>query len=313
MGIPFLKVIQPGPLTTVQDLGRFGYLKFGLPPAGAADELSFRVANALVGNPPDSACIELTVAGGKFQALEGSTIAITGGNMKPKINGLPVSGWESLTLKEGDLLEFSLVSSGCRSYISVAGGIDVPQVLGSRSTYLLGNIGGFLGRPLKEGDTLLRGESSKALPRIFPKHFIPQFPPQIELRVLLGPQEDHFSSQGLKTFLQEEYRVSPHSNRMGYRLEGPQIETLKKGIISDAIPLGSVQVSGDGQPIILLWDRQTTGGYPKIAVVIRPDIWKIAQAKPGDGVFFKKVGMEEALSLYGNYRSFLSSLDNLVQ
>lgn len=131
--------------------------------------------------------------------------------------------------------------------------------------------------------------------------------------MVLGPQDDHFTESGLKTFLSEEYTVTPQSNRMGYRLQGPPIETVKKGIISDAIALGAMQVSGEGQPIVLLWDRQTTGGYPKIGVVVKPDIWKLAQAKPGDKFRFRKVELEEARSLYRNYVHFLLILENLVK
>lgn len=131
--------------------------------------------------------------------------------------------------------------------------------------------------------------------------------------MVLGPQDDHFTESGLKTFLSEEYTVTPQSNRMGYRLQGPPIETVKKGFISDAIALGAVQVSGEGQPIVLLWDRQTTGGYPKIGVVVKPDIWKLAQAKPGDKLRFRKVELEEARSLYRNYVHFLLILENLVK
>lgn len=313
MGIPFLKVIHPGPLSTVQDLGRFGYLKYGLPPSGPADEFSFKTGNALLGNPPEAACLELTVGGGKYLILEDSTIAITGADMRPKINGSPAKNWETNFLKKGDTLEFSLVTSGCRSYLCVSGGIDVPPVLGSRSTYLLANIGGINGRPLKEGDILLRGEGRKTAHRFLPRELVPQYLSPFELRVILGPQEDHFSREGINTFLQKEFTVSPQSNRMGYRLEGPKIETLKKGIISDAVPLGAIQVSGDGNPIILLWDRQTTGGYPKIAVVIKPDIWKIGQSKPGEKIRFRKVEMEEALFIYHHYISNLCWIENLLK
>lgn len=313
MGIPFLRVIHPGPLSTVQDLGRFGYLKFGLPPSGAADEFSFRIGNALLGNPPEAACLELTVGGGKYQVLEDSIVAITGADMGPKMNGSPAKNWETIILKKGDILEFSLVTLGCRSYLCVSGGIEVPPVLGSKSTYLLANLGGIDGRPLKEGDVLFRGEGKSFAPRFLPEELIPQYLSPFELRAIPGPQEDHFLEEGMSTFFQGEFVVSPQSNRMGYRLEGPKIETLKKGIVSDAVPLGAVQVSGDGNPIILLWDRQTTGGYPKIAVVIKPDIWKIAQSKPGDKIRFRMVGMEEAISIYREYVSNLRWMENLLK
>ncbi|MDI6868170.1 MAG: biotin-dependent carboxyltransferase family protein [Coprothermobacterota bacterium] len=313
MKTPFLKVIHPGAMTLVQDLGRPGYLKYGLPPSGCADEISFRAGNALVGNQAGCAGLEMTVQGGKFQLLADTLLAITGADMKPRINGHPCPMWQSFLTRAGDILEFSFARSGCRSYLSVSGGIEVSFIMGSRATYLTASIGGLEGRPLQPGDILCRESGGEEEGKCFPPRFIPEFKETQELRVVLGPQDDHFTESGLKTFLSEEYTVTPQSNRMGYRLQGPPIETVKKGFISDAIALGAVQVSGEGQPIVLLWDRQTTGGYPKIGVVVKPDIWKLAQAKPGDKLRFRKVELEEARSLYRNYVHFLLILENLVK
>jgi antagonist of KipI len=313
MGIPFLRIIYPGILTTIQDLGRYGYLKYGLPPSGCADEISFRAGNALVGNEAWCAGLEMTIQGGKFEVLSDSFMAITGADMEPKINGKLCPMWQSFMGRAGDVLEFSQVHSGCRSYLLVSGGIDVPLVMGSRATNLIAGIGGLEGRALKSGDILYRKDGGQRKEKVFPLQFLPEFKTSQELRVILGPQNEYFSESGLKNFLSDAYVVSPQSNRMGYRLLGPCIEIEKGGFISDAVPLGAIQVSGEGQPVVLLWDRQTTGGYPKIAVVIKADIWKLAQAKPGDEFKFQAVGWEEARSLYRKYVHFLLQVKDIVQ
>lgn len=313
MRIPFLRTIQPGILTTVQDLGRFGYLKYGLPPSGCADEISFRVGNALVGNNSGCAGLEMTIQGGRFEILGEALIAITGADMKPKINNKPCPMWQSFRVRAGDVLEFSMAQSGCRSYLSVCGGIDVPLVLGSRATNLIAGIGGLEGRALKSGDILYRKNGGQGEEKGFPSRLIPEFKSNQELRVILGPQNEYFSASGMKSFLSGEYKVTPQSNRMGYRLLGPYIESIKTKFVSDAVPMGAIQVSGEGQPIVLLWDRQTTGGYPKIAVVLKSDIWKLAQAKPEDKFSFQKVEWEEACSTYRKYVHFLLQLNYLVK
>jgi biotin-dependent carboxylase-like uncharacterized protein len=313
MGRPFLRVLSPGPLTTVQDLGRYGYLKFGLPPSGCADEFAFRAGNVLVGNSPGCAGLEMTILGGKFEFLCDSVFALTGADMEPKINGAPCPMWRSLKAREGDILQLSYAKKGCRGYFLVSGGIDVPIVLKSRSTYLACGLGGFEGRALKAGDALERGEGEAHPGRLIPQKFIPDYPSSLALKVVMGPQEDHFTEEGRAAFLSQPYTVSPQSNRMGYRLSGKAIETLKRGIISDTVPLGAIQVTGEEQPIVLLWDRQTTGGYPKIATVIAADLWKIGQVKPGEVIAFRKVSLEDARSLFRSFCHFLISLEGLIK
>jgi antagonist of KipI len=296
MPMETFKVIYPGPLTTVQDLGRYGYQQYGMSPSGALDEYSLRVGNILVGNRENAASLEITLFGCQLRALRNTAIAITGADMAPARNGQPVVMWQSVTIGEGDIISFPRLVSGCRAYLAVAGGIDVPMVMGSASTYLKAAIGGLDGRALKKADILRAGKPvhTYAGARV-PADLIPTYNQQIELRVMLGPQDECFTREGIKTFLNSEYEVSVQADRMGYRLEGLPIQHRSGAdIISDGIPPGAVQVPGDGLPIILLADRQTVGGYTKIATVISADIPGIAQTKPGDKVGFKAVGEADA-------------------
>lgn len=298
----FLKVLTPGMLTTVQDCGRHNYQKWGIPVAGAMDEYALRVANILVGNPEKEACLEITLLGPTLEFLADSLVALTGADLGARIEKRECPLWESFWVKKGEKLEFTGVKSGCRSYLAVAGGIDVPVVMGSKSTYLRGSFGGYKGRPLRTGDELERGTApAPAAVRIPPEYINrPQSP--WEVRVVLGPQAESFTEEGLREFLSGEYTVTSEADRMGYRLQGPTI-AHKSGadIVSDGIALGSVQVPGQGQPIVMMADRQTVGGYPKIATVITPDLWKLAQAKPGDTIRFKQVELREAHLLYREY------------
>ncbi|MCL6478064.1 MAG: biotin-dependent carboxyltransferase family protein [Peptococcaceae bacterium] len=304
-------------LSTVQDLGRSAYQEFGMPVAGAVDEYSLQVANILVGNSPSEAALELTLLGPALKVIEGGLIAVTGADMEPKINGRPLPMWEAVETTSGDIITFAWAKSGCRSYLAVAGGIDVPAVMGSKSTYIRGGIGGIDGRALNSGDLIRSGEPSHLideLRRQVPLDYIPSYSSPWEVRVVLGPQEDYFTERGIQTFLSREYRVTNESDRMGCRLEGPKIEHLSGAdIISDGIPLGAIQVPGHGQPIVMLADRQTTGGYAKIATVISTDLWKIAQAKPGDIIRFRAIPVDEAQKIYIDYKKRLLSLPELLK
>ncbi|RKO65860.1 biotin-dependent carboxyltransferase family protein [Desulfofundulus salinus] len=313
-----LKVEKPGMLTTIQDLGRHGFQEFGMPVAGAADEFSFKLANMLVRNRPEEAALELTLAGPTLKVLEEGVIAITGADMGPQLNGRPLVMWEAVLVYPGDVLSFGWSRQGCRAYLAVAGGINVPPVMGSKSTYLRGSIGGFEGRALRGGDIISSGVPSYPLDelvgRSIPPEYISSYNGKWEVRVVLGPQDDYFTAKGIQTFLQSEYKVTPECDRMGCRLEGPPIEHQKGAdIISDGIPAGAVQVPGHGQPIIMLADRQTTGGYAKIATVISSDLWKVAQAKPGDIIHFRAVTLPEAHQAYRIYRERLQSLPTVIQ
>ncbi|HEY83325.1 MAG TPA: biotin-dependent carboxyltransferase [Dehalococcoidia bacterium] len=309
------EVLQPGPLTTIQDLGRFGYQQYGVPPSGALDDYAFKIGNMLVGNAENAASLEITLFGSQLRALRDTVIAITGADLGAALNGKPIPRWESILVRRGDIISFPRLNSGCRAYLAVSGGFDVPKVMSSAATYTKAGIGGLEGRALRRGDILhtLKSPATSEGARV-PPEYIPVYPHQNELRVILGPQDDYFSEDGIRAFLQADYTISAQADRMGYRLEGPRIEhKLKADIISDGIPLGAVQVPGDGLPIILLVDRQTTGGYTKIATVLSIDIHRLAQAKPGDQVRFRQVTEDEALGYLQEYQQKLQTLRQLLQ
>lgn len=310
-GLPFIRIIKPGFLTTIQDRGRFHYQKWGVPTAGAMDVYALRVGNMLVGNDESEGCLEITIQGPVIEFLEPGLVALTGADLGASLNEKGREPWESFRVKKGDYLRFTGVKNGCRAYLAVAGGLDVPTVMGSKSTYLRGQVGGIDGRALCAGDVLgikLRGKCD-AMPKAIPAEYRNiQVNPQI-IRVVLGPQEDAFTEEGIKTFLQSEYKVTNESDRMGCRLEGPRIQYgSDPGIISDGIAMGSVQVPGNGSPIVLMADRQTTGGYAKIATVITPDLWKIAQAKTGDSIRFSSISLARANAVYREYENMIRLL-----
>ena len=289
------EVMQPGVYTTVQDRGRFNYQQFGVPVCGAVDSFAYRVANALVGNLQGQAVLEATIFGPTLKVLNQGLIAVTGGNLTPLINNTPLPMWKSIAMHPDDVLQFKGVKSGCRAYIAVAGGIDVPLVMGSRSTYVAGKIGGMNGRPLSAGDRLNRGREIAKAEGHVPSELIPLYPDDREICVILGPQDDYFS-EGIEKFFTSTFTVSTKADRMGYRLEGNAIMHKKevvKSIISEPSVPGGIQVPPDGQPIILLVE-QTVGGYTKIATVISSDIGKVGQAKPGDRIRFRQVDIGEA-------------------
>lgn len=292
-------MIEPGLLTTVQDLGRSGYQRVGIPPSGPLDRPGFVLANRLVGNPDDAAGLELTLRGPRLEARRECLVAVTAAEMGFSVNGQEAPSWTAVRLRPGDLVAFRMVTAGCRAYLAVAGGLDVPPALGSRATYLRGRLGGLEGRALQKGDALpigaLTADVDRLEGRTVPAAQRPTYPTEVECRVILGPQEERFTPDGLAAFLGEPYEVSPQADRMGYRLKGPVIgHAAGHDIISDGIPLGGVQVPGEGQPIVLLVDRQTTGGYTKIATVISVDIGRVGQTRPGHRVRFRRVTVAEA-------------------
>ena len=309
------EVIQPGPLTTVQDLGRYGYQQYGVPISGAMDNYALRVANLLVGNDEGETCLEITLFGLQLRVLEDAIVAITGADLSPILNKSSLPMWEAVMVSREDTISFPWPKRGCRSYLAIAGGIDVPKVMGSRSTHVKSNIGGLEGRALCAGDHLKSGQARPTiLERRLPQQYVPEYGNESELRVIMGPQDDYFTEVGIHTFLSSEYTVSIKADRMGYRLEGPCIEhRAGADIISDGIPLGAVQVPGDGLPIVLLSDRQTTGGYTKIATVITVDINKLAQAKPGDKVRFLKITEGEAHQSLKEYEQTIYTLKRWIQ
>jgi antagonist of KipI len=311
MRTPIFKVLKPGLQTTVQDLGRYGFREFGVSPSGAMDPYSLQIGNLLVGNNLGEAGLEAPLIGPVLMALHDISIAICGGNQTPKINGQELPLWKSIVIKKGQILSFGELKEGARTYISIAGGIDVPFVLNSKSTYLTGKFGGIEGGALKEGDTLF-GNPFTRRNRFLHTQLIPKYTNQLTVRVIVGPHTGKFTTAGLETFLNEEYSISSRSNRMGYQLTGPKIEhSSTADIISDAIPLGGIQVPSSGQPIILLAEHQTTGGYSRIGTVISADIPLLAQAQPGTRVRFKEISLQSAQDLLIDSRRRLKSLYRL--
>lgn len=297
-----LKILKGGPLSTVQDIGRVGYQQYGVPVSGVMDAYAYRVANFLVGNGEGEAVIEVTMMGFAAEFLEEAVIAITGGNLTPTLNGRPVAMWKVVSVFPGDKLAFHRVKSGCRSYVAFAGGIDVPIIMGSRSTFLRGGFGGYLGRALQKEDIVKIGKTKKTDGELMERSLEEQameYPSEITLRVVEGPQEEAFTKEGLNDFYSNKYKMTMDSDRMGFRLEGEKIIHREKAeIISDGIAMGAIQIPGNGQPILMMADRQTTGGYPKIGNVITADLSKLAQAKPGDTLSFRKVSIEEAQEIF---------------
>lgn len=308
------EVLWPGPLATIQDLGRFGYQQYGVPVSGAMDGLALRIANRLLDNDEYAAGLECTLLGPKLKFLNDTPIAITGGDLAPLLNNHPLPLWEVVQVQKGDILSWRGMRNGCRAYLSIVGGIDVPVVLGSRSTYLRSRIGGLEGRALRTGDVLKSVPVSSEklehlIDRKVPKELIPEYKSFEEIRVILGPQADHFPEESIATFLNSEYAITPESDRMGYRLDGPEIKHKGKAdIISDGIPLGAVQVPGNCKPIVLMVDRQTTGGYTKIATVITPDISKLGQMKPGDKIRFREVSLAQGHQLLNAFQKMIDQI-----
>jgi biotin-dependent carboxylase-like uncharacterized protein len=294
-----LKVLRPGLATSVQDLGRSGYQAIGVPVSGALDAVALRLGNALVGNPPAAAALEILYRGPRLEvAAEPVRVAIAGAGASLAIaGGRTVPGWRSLTLPPGTVFEVVLGRESVCCILAVAGGIAVPAVLGSASTYRRGGFGGLDGRALRAGDRLPLADAAPAgaelrLPRP------PDAGKGLAIRVVLGPQHEWFTEAAVATLLAAEFRVSANADRMGMRLDGPKLaHRAGWDIVSDAIPTGAIQVPGSGQPILLLADPPTTGGYPKIATVISADLPVVGRRRPGDAIRFAAVTAEEAEDL----------------
>ena len=309
-----IKVIAPGLLTTLQDGGRYGYQQFGVPVCGAMDRYSLNLANLLAGNDPDEAALEITYLGPTLQFERGCAFAICGGRFAAKLDGCPIEHARAYSAAPGSVLEIGAVQEGFRGYLAVSGGFAVEPVLGSRSTYLKGGFGGLNGRKLQKEDVLPLRDPAIWLPFMDQRTFEPdtwRYPlADRPIRVVLGPQQERFSERGIETFLSEEYKVTQESDRMGYRLDGKAIEYAEGcdgNIISDGIVMGAVQVPS-GKPIIMMADRQTTGGYSKIATVITADLPLLAQKQAGDKLRFEAVTPEAAAMLRRKQQGFLKRL-----
>ena len=307
-----VKITAPGGYTTVQDLGRRGFARFGVPVSGCLDGFSARLANRLVGNDEACALLELTIMGPAMEIQADMDIALTGARMPVTLNKQPVPQWTSVRAKAGDVLTLGQVRAGCRGYLAFGGGINVPEAMGSFSTYVGGRLGGFKGRPLKAGDTLeINPAPLMDRPREIPSDRIPDYPCEVEVRVVPGPQGDYFDMEASPLF-KAPYMVTAKADRMGYRLQGEAISIRPdkpRSIVSEPAAPGSIQIPPDEQPIILLAE-QTVGGYAKIATVISTDLPRVAQATPGDTIAFTAVTIEEAHKIYKDH---FKQMDALVR
>jgi biotin-dependent carboxylase-like uncharacterized protein len=281
------------------------------------DVYAFVAANRLVTNDENAACLEITLTGPTLEFHNNAQIAITGGAATPTINGEPAPCWQTLQVRRGDHLSLGALQSGCRAYLAVGGGVDVPLVLGSRSTYARGEFGGFQGRRLRKRDVIALNKPGGPLrPRLsMPRELIPKYGREVTVAVVIGPQSDCFTEGGTGTLLSEVYSVTSESDRMGYRLSGPEIEQKDPShMVSDAIPLGAVQVPRSGQPIIVMRDAQTTGGYPKPAVVTTPDVTRLGQVRPNDRIRFSRISLHRARARFLTFQSSLNQMhEKLVE
>ena len=306
---------KKGLLTTVQDLGRIGYQRYGMPVCGAMDHYAMELANILVGNPRGEAVIEATVLGPTLVFGEPEVFAITGGDFGPTLNGQPIENDRAYLAEAGDTLSLPMAKAGARAYIAFAGGLDLEEVMGSRSTFLKGGVGGFQGRAIKEGDEIGLRAPCEDLPdledRAVPEKLLPPLQDHVTVRFTYGPQDDLFSAAGKRTFAASEYTLSDKSDRMGFRLDGPAVERAAGSdgnIISDGICFGAIQIT-NGQPIVMMADRQTTGGYPKLGCVITADLPLLAQLKAGDKVRFQPVSAAAAQAEYRRQQQALAKLE----
>ncbi|MEH6466546.1 MAG: biotin-dependent carboxyltransferase family protein [Porticoccus sp.] len=291
-------VEQPGLLTLIQDEGRFGAHRLGLSTGGPADPLAFHWANRLCDNALGVSALEVSVGGLVLEANVATRIAVCGAHMPLTINHRAKSLWRSHQIKPGDRIELGFANEGVRAYVAVAGGFDIPTIFGSASTVVRESMGGLNGGKLQPGDVLPCKENLNGRCFILPRGYRPLYGHHAMLRVIPGYQQHSFSRQQQRRFFSHEYVVSAYSDRMGCRLEGPAISTDIGGILSEGICHGAIQIPPDGQPIVLMNDRQTMGGYPKLGSVLSLDVAQLAQLKPGNKVFFEPITVEEAHNIH---------------
>jgi antagonist of KipI len=313
-----LRILRPGLLTTVQDLGRHGYQKDGILVSGAMDATALRVANLLVGNPEHTAGLEITLLGPRIRFETEHLVALAGAHLSPTLDGQPAGLHRPIWVRAGTELAFGAPIAGSRAYLAVSGGFDVAPVLGSRSTYLRAGLGGLHGRALQAGDTLSGAGPTAAGQKLMqqlasqdalvnwqqagwtpPPELCPKPQQRPIIRAIRGPEYEQFSVESLHAFWQHPYTVTTEADRMGYRLQGRALtRQTDVELLSSAVTFGTVQVPAKGQPIMLMADHQTTGGYPRIAQVITADFSALAQLAPGQAIRFQEVTLAEAQSLY---------------
>ncbi|WP_214401580.1 biotin-dependent carboxyltransferase family protein [Pseudonocardia lacus] len=304
-----IEVRKPGLSTTVQDGGRSGYYHLGIPPSGALDQYSLACANALVGNPGDAAVLEIVYMGPELAFTGPATVAVAGATIAPKVNGDERPVWESFDVAEGDVLSFDYLKAGARAYLAVAGGIDVEEKLGSRSTYALGALGGVEGRPLTEGDVLPVGSGPAGRAGlVLPVGLRPALSKQVEVRVVMGLYDHRLTDRGRAAFLDTEWTLTPVADRIGFRYTGGQLETVDReppfgagqdpsNIVDSPYPIGSIQVPGGVEPIVLHRDAVSGGGYMMVATVLSGDLDVVAQSAPRTRTKFVEVDLDTALRL----------------
>lgn len=313
-----LTIHKPGLLTTIQDLGRYGFQKYGVIVSGPMDVWAHRIANLLVGNDESDPTLEFTLQGASIEFHQDSLIALCGGNLSPEVNGRSVKLWRPVFVKKGAILRFGAPKSGCRAYLAVAGSFHIPSVMKSKSTYLRAEIGGFNGRALKTGDQIPLRPLSKLSSLIFhslkktqitepiaeadwtiASDLLPSYTKNPMIRIMEGRQFHLFNSESQSLLYTEPFIVTPQSDRMGFRLKGPGLSLEKPAeMITEAVCFGTIQVPSEGNPIVLLADRQTTGGYPKIAQIAACDFPLMAQTMPGDSIRFRRISYSEAQGLF---------------
>jgi antagonist of KipI len=311
-----LKMLRAGILTTVQDLGRWGYQRFGVPVGGVMDEVSHRLANWLVGNDETHASVEMTLVGPGFTVTRDTLLAVCGGDFEPRVNAVAMPRARPVLVRAGSVLEFGPCRTGCRGYLALAGGVLVPPVMGSRSTYLRGAFGGFHGRALRRGDLLdtpaldaarfpglhhrlVAGRARMAYPGWSAAERVDLLSPgPYSIRFMPGRHWLRFGEAARERFCLSEYGIRPQSDRQGYRLSGPVLAPEQPiEMLSEGVAYGTIQVPPDGEPIVLMASRQTTGGYPRLGEVASVDLPLLAQLPPGSAVRFQPITLEEAQSL----------------
>ncbi|KKK37198.1 KipI antagonist [Mesobacillus campisalis] len=327
-----LNIHKPGLLTTVQDPGRFGFQKYGVIVSGAMDSFALRIANVLVGNDENEAALEITLLGPEIEFTADALVSLCGGDLSPRVNGKSIRMWRPVFIEQGSVLSFGAANQGIRTYLAVAGGINVPPSLGSKSTYLRATLGGYCGRPLKTGDHV-KVSSPGCLAKSLIKHLSQtladgyaeadwavsnmfSFPSsdRLAIRVIKGRHFDLFTLESKAAFFNEPFVITPQSDRMGYRLKGPDLGLgHPEEMLSEAVCYGTIQVPPGGQPIILLADRPATGGYPKIAEIASVDFPAIAQAKPGDHLFFELISAKQAQLLLLQKEAMLRQVKQGIQ
>lgn len=317
-----IEVIEPGLSTTVQDDGRFGNYHIGMPPSGAMDQFAHRVGNRLVGNEEHAATLEMTYVGGTFEFESEGVIAVTGADMSPTIDGEPIESWTAVEVPAGATLSFDYATTGARTYLAVTGGIDVPTIMGSRSTYTLIGMGGYEGRSLEEGDELVIGSQSEQAPAVgatVSEADRLEYDPEQTIRVVMGLCDYRLTDAGKEAFLDAEWKVSNEADRTGYRFDGPDVEPMFEereppfgagtditNVVDVGYPIGSIQLAGE--PIVLMRDAVTGGGYATIGTVVSPDRNRLAQFPTNASVTFEPVTPEEALEIREDYDHDLDAI-----